>query len=102
VNKKFRKPAAGFVNQLLRDPEVRVHFEVERARTELAAAVRAARQRAGLTQAELAKKIRTSQSVIARIESGTDQRTPSLPMLAKIAEACRGHLEVRFTFPKAA
>ena len=100
-----RKPwisSTGLIEKLLKDPEVRICFEIERARTELAAAVRGARQKADLTQAELADRIGTSQSVIARLESGDDQRTPSLPLLAKIAKACHGNLEIRFKFQKAA
>ena len=102
MSKKYRKSSSGLVRKLMKDPEVRIHFEIERAKTDLAAAVRAARHKAGLTQKALAAKVRTSQSVIARLESGTDERTPSLPLLAKIAEACFGHIEVRFRFPKAA
>ena len=102
MSKKHRKSSKAFVAKLLRDPEVSIHFNVERTRTDLAAAIRVGRKRAGLTQAQLAKKIKTSQSVIARLESGTDRRMPSLPLLAKIAEACDGKLELRLKFADAA
>jgi DNA-binding XRE family transcriptional regulator len=50
----------------------------ERAKTEIARAVRNARIHAGLTQMELADAAETTQAVIGRIESGTDSRVPSL------------------------
>lgn len=78
------------------DPEFVVLFDEERAKSELALAVAKARKEAGLSQAELAKKASTSQSAIARLESGKDQRTPSLPVLARIAEATGKRLVVSF------
>ncbi|WP_162487938.1 helix-turn-helix domain-containing protein [Azospirillum lipoferum] len=46
------------------------------------------RKKAGLTQARLAKNIRVSQSVIARIESGSSKKGPTLDMLQRIARGC--------------
>ncbi|MEK7474845.1 MAG: helix-turn-helix transcriptional regulator [Candidatus Coatesbacteria bacterium] len=91
-----------FFRKLLKDPEVRFHYEQERARTKIALAVREARRRAHLTQAALARKIGSTQSVIARLESGSDTRTPTLPLLAHIAAACKGRLELGFRFKPAA
>jgi DNA-binding XRE family transcriptional regulator len=102
MNRRHIESPAPFVKKLLKDPEIRILFAIERARSELASAVRRARKRAALTQAQLAERVGTSQSVIARLEGGTDKRTPSLPLLAKIAQACQGHLEVRFRFSRAA
>ena len=90
-----------FLRGLLRNPEVRFHYEQEKARTKVAMAVREARRRAHLTQAELARKIGSTQSVIARLESGSDKRTASLPLLANIAAACHGSLELGFRFKEA-
>ncbi len=44
---------------------------VEYARTSLARDLRSAREEAGLTQAELAKRMRKSQALVARSESGS-------------------------------
>ena len=99
-----RKPyesSKRFFRGLLKGPEVRILYEKERAKSRIAMAVRAARKRARLTQAALAKRIGSTQSVIARLESGTDSRTPSLPLLAQIAAACRGRLELGFRFRSA-
>jgi transcriptional regulator with XRE-family HTH domain len=49
------------------------------------AGIKAARKRRGLTQAELADKIGTRQSVISRIES--DKHLPSLSTLIRMAAA---------------
>ncbi len=54
--------------------------------------IRQARQRAGLTQAELAANAGTTQSAVARWESGGS--TPSLETLQRIVESCG--LELRY------
>ena len=46
--------AEAFFESLRKDPFVRIHYEEEHAKTEIAAAVKAARKNAGLTQADLA------------------------------------------------
>jgi DNA-binding XRE family transcriptional regulator len=89
-----------FFKKLLKDSEIKFFYEEERAKTEIAAAVKAARLHAKLTQAKLANKIGTTQSVIARLESGQDSRTPTLPLLAKIAAACKASLEFAFVFKR--
>lgn len=54
--------------------------------------IREARRRARLTQAELARRLNTRQSVIARWESG--QRSPTYETLERAAEACGLQLDV--------
>lgn len=102
MTKKAYRPARKFVEQQLKDPEVRVMFEQERAKTLIAEIVRSARIQAGLTQIELAKLANTTQTVISRIESGNDSRIPSLNLLARIAGACRAKLTLGFLFGKKA
>ncbi|HXK29185.1 MAG TPA: helix-turn-helix transcriptional regulator [Candidatus Binatia bacterium] len=86
----------------LKDPEFSFYFQREQAISEIARLVRDARLKAGLTQAQLAKKAQSSQVVIARLESGTDQRTPSLDLLERIASALKAKLLVRFEYKKVA
>lgn len=50
--------------------------------------IHAMRRSAGLSQFQLAKKIKTSQSEISRIEAGATKRGVTAAMLAKIATAC--------------
>jgi len=54
-----------------------------------------ARSAAGLTQAEVASRIGTTQSAIARLESGAGGRQPSLATLRKYAQAVGCRLEFR-------
>jgi len=54
--------------------------------------IRQARRRAGLTQVDLAARLQTTQSAVARWESGG--ATPSLETLRRVIEACG--LELRY------
>src|SRR5262245_5330279 len=55
--------------------------------------VREARKRAGLTQADLASRAGTTQSAIARIESGAV--SPSLEHLTELVQAAGFDIEIR-------
>lgn len=59
-----------------------------------------ARSIAGITQAEVARRIGTTQSAIARMESGRGKHTPSLATLQKYAGAVGCHLELRLVNKK--
>ena len=54
-----------------------------------------ARATAGVTQAEVAERIGTTQSAIARLESGSGKHSPSLSTLQKYAHALGCRLELR-------
>ena len=54
-----------------------------------------ARAAQGLTQAQVAEKIGTTQSAVARMESGKGKHSPSLATLTKYADALECRLEVR-------
>jgi len=54
-----------------------------------------ARAAAGVTQAEVAERIGTTQSAIARLESGSGKHSPSLATLQKYAHALGCRLELR-------
>ena len=57
--------------------------------------IREARKRAGLTQAELAARVRTTQSSIARLERGAT--TPTFERITELVRACGFDLSVRMT-----
>jgi len=80
----------------MRDPEFRAAAE------ELEPAYQVARLRIirGLTQEELAEKVGTKQSSIARLENG--KRPPSLSFLRRVVEALDGDLEVHIAPREAA
>ena len=54
-----------------------------------------ARAAAGITQEEIAKRIGTTQSAVARLESGEGKHSPSLATLKKYAQALGCRLELR-------
>lgn len=101
INEKYVKSGDRFFKDLLKNKEIRVKYEEEKINSEIAIAVRNIRIKAKYSQTELAKKIGTSQSVIARLESGNDTRTPSLSLLARIGEVCKAHLELAYRFKHA-
>lgn len=65
------------------------------ARFHAATVVREARLAAGLTQRELARRARTAQSVVARVESG--RTSPSADTLSRLLEAAGKELRVELS-----
>ncbi len=78
--------------ELLADPEVRAAYERLAPVYEVARAIIRARAHAGLSQAQLAERMGTSQPYIARLESG--RALPNLRTLQKIGEATGTRLRV--------
>lgn len=63
-----------------------------------------ARKEAGLTQAEVAERMATTPSVVARLESGggRQKHSPSIITLKKYAKAVGCHLEIKMVRPTSA
>jgi len=78
------------------DPAFAEYYQRELLINEISKMVIKLRNAAHLTQAELASKAGTTQPVIARLESGTDTRIPSLTLLARIAAASHARLHIGF------
>ena len=78
--------------------EPKAHRLLDRSRVnaEVAQLVYEARAGAKLTQRELARRVGTTQSVIARLEDA-DYEGHSLTMLKRIATALNQWLEIRFS-----
>jgi transcriptional regulator with XRE-family HTH domain len=76
----------------LKDPEFRKAYDALENEFAIARELVRARARAGLTQAELARQMKTTQSAIARMESG--KSFPSLSTLARFSEATGEKLTV--------
>ena len=72
---------------MMADPKVRDAYAALDEEFNLARELIAARVRAGLTQAQLAQRMGTTQSAIARLESGA--RLPSVKTLLRFAKATR-------------
>ena len=79
-------------------PELRRLTEEARINAAVAQLIYAARAKAGLSQADLAERIGTRQSVISRLEDA-DYEGHSLTMLQRIAAALGQSLEIRFLPP---
>lgn len=76
------------------DPEYRKAYDGLGPEFEISRSLIEARTRAKLTQAELAQRMNTTQSVVARLESGRTR--PSTRTLQKIARATRTRLRISF------
>ena len=78
---------------LLAAPEVRAEYDALEPEFAIAHELIAARARAGLSQAEVAQRMGTTQSVVARLESG--KRPPSLRSVQRYAQAVGARAVVR-------
>lgn len=78
---------------MMRDPKFRKAYEAVQPKYDLIRAVLDARLKRGVTQAEIARRAGTTQSAIARFESGASN--PTLSFLTKVAAAVGAKIEVR-------
>ena len=81
---------------LLKDPEVRKALKETELEYQIARAVIKARLEQGYTQTQLAKKLKTRQSVISRVENA--KTTPSISFLKRLAIVLNASLQVQFKF----
>ena len=78
----------------MKEPKYRKAYHALEDEFAIARAVIAARKRAGLTQAELARRMGTTQPAVTRMESGRVQ--PSLRTLQRLAKATGSRLLIKF------
>jgi predicted XRE-type DNA-binding protein len=83
------------------DPKRLASLEREREKLQIAGQIYNLRTQAGLSQAQLAKLVGTTQSVISRLEDA-DYNGHSLNMLSRIAQALHCRVEVHIVPEKAA
>jgi ribosome-binding protein aMBF1 (putative translation factor) len=79
----------------LKDPVFKVHYEEERQALKLAMKIAKLREKRGLSQQQLAERMGTSQQAISRIESG-EYEGFTLKTLEKIAEATGTRVKIEF------
>lgn len=84
-----------FKAQALARPEVRKAYDELAEEFSFIDEVLKARAASGLTQAELAARVGTTQSAIARLESGTPKHSPSIVTLQRYARAMGYRVEVK-------
>ena len=85
-------PLKKIAKRWMKEPGFRKGYDALEEEFSVASMLIAARTRANLTQAELAVKMGTSQSTIARLESGAAK--PSLSTLRRLAQATGMQLKI--------
>ena len=78
----------------MKNPEYRREYDALEEEFSLTAALIEARSRAGLTQEQVAQRMKTTQAVVARLEGGGSK--PSTRTLEKYAEATGSRLKISF------
>jgi len=78
----------------MKDRQYKREYEALREEFSLTAAMIEARSRAGLTQDQVAKRMKTTQAVVARLEGGGSK--PSTRTLEKYANATGSRLKITF------
>jgi len=76
-------------------PDVRREYDDLKEEFELLDDILKARAEAGVTQAELAARIGTTQSAVARMETAIGKHSPSISTLKRYASALGYRLQVR-------
>lgn len=83
-----------FLNEQLKDPEVKAEYEALEPEFAVIQALIDARNSVGLTQKELSQRTGIAQSDISRIENGNGN--PSLKTLKRLAEAMGKKIKIEF------
>ncbi len=79
--------------RILKDPEVKAAYDAMEPEFALAAEFIRARARVKMTQADVAKRMKTTQSVVARIESG--RSSVSMSSIQRYADAVGAKLVLK-------
>lgn len=82
----------------LSKPKVKAEYDSLQPEFALLRALLVARSQVGLTQAQLAKRMGTKPSVVAKLESSLinhEKKSPSLTLLKQYAEAVGCHLDIK-------
>lgn len=85
-------PLSKIRDRLLTDPEVKAEYDRLGPVYELVGAMIEARHEAGLTQAQVAERMGTKQSVVARLENA--HHMPSLDLVTRYASAIGRRVDI--------
>lgn len=83
-----------FKAKLSQNPDFDAAYQALKPEYELLKALLSMRERAGLTQADVAQRLGTQRTNISRLESG--RTSPNLKTLQKYADACGFDLTLEF------
>jgi transcriptional regulator with XRE-family HTH domain len=78
--------------EMMNDPEYAKHYQDQEEEFNIARELIQARTRIGLTQEEVARRMGTTQSAVARMESG--KPLPSLRSLKRYAQATGSKIKI--------
>lgn len=88
MNKRNKQWHQELKQSVLADEEACAEYNAFKLQVELSQALRDCREQANITQAEVAHKLRTSISMISRLDAGDrNKHSPSLDTLVKYANA---------------
>jgi ribosome-binding protein aMBF1 (putative translation factor) len=93
---KTRRRGKGWLDRKLESPRFRRGFEEEVQKLAIGEQLSRLRQEAGLTQAQLAQRAKTTASAISRYENADYDRY-ELRTLQRIVRACGGRLDISLT-----
>ncbi len=88
-----------YLEEQMKDPAFAERFERAGEAWDVALQLSALRRRAGLSQKDLARLLKTSQQQVSRLES-PGYEGHSLSMLRRVAEALHAHVRVTFELQK--
>lgn len=83
-----------FFRELMKDPEYRREYEALDVEYQIIDAILRKRIELDMTQADLARKMKSGQATISRLEAGT--YNPSIKYLKRVAKALGARLQVTF------
>jgi DNA-binding transcriptional regulator YiaG len=84
-----------FKKEMLKNPAFKKEYDALEEEFALARELISARARAKLTQQQVARRMGTSQSAVARMESG--RKMPSTTSLQKYAKAVGHHMRIKLS-----
>lgn len=82
------------IERHLKDKEFKIYFDRAEGKRKIAQEIALLRKAHHITQAQLAKEIKTSQQAISRLESPNDKRMPSLEFLNRVARVFNRRLVI--------
>ena len=97
MNKHIGSSIDDHIEEKLNEEEFITYFDRSQIISNISQRIYEMRIKSGLSQKELAEKANTTQPVIARLESGKDNRVPSLDLLDKIAHAVNKKINISFS-----
>ena len=83
-----------YLKEALKDPKIKAEYDKLEPEFAVIEAILEARVKKGMTQEQIAKKVGTKQSAIARLESGN--ANPTIGFLQKLAQALGKRLVIQF------